>query len=53
MTTKKALTWIGVAFVFFFIVSSPEDAGGVVHSAFSGIETTWNALAAFVMSIVR
>ncbi|HVQ96818.1 MAG TPA: hypothetical protein VMU51_37730 [Mycobacteriales bacterium] len=51
MNAKKALTWIGIAFVVFFVLSSPNDAGGVVNSAFDGIETAANQLAAFVKSI--
>lgn len=51
MNAKKALTWIGIAFVVFFVLSSPTDAGGVVKSAFDGIETAANQLAEFVTSI--
>jgi hypothetical protein len=51
VNAKKALTWIGIAFVVFFVLSSPNDAGGVVNQAFDGIETAANQLAAFVKSI--
>jgi hypothetical protein len=51
VNAKKALTWIGIAFVVFFVLSSPTDAGGVVRSAFDGIETAANQLATFVTSI--
>lgn len=51
MNAKKALTWIGIAFVVFFVLSSPADAGGVVRSAFDGIESAANQLATFVKSL--
>lgn len=51
MTAKKALGWLIVAFVVFFILSSPTEAGGVVQSAFDGIETAANQLAEFVKSL--
>lgn len=51
MNARKAMTWIGIAFVVFFVLSSPTDAGGVVRSAFDGIENAANQLAEFVKSI--
>jgi len=51
MTPKKALTWVGIAFVVFFLLSSPTDAAGVVRSAFDGIQSAANQLATFVKSI--
>jgi hypothetical protein len=51
VNAKKALTWIGIAFVVFFVLSSPTDAGSVVHSAFAGIQSAANQLAVFVKSI--
>jgi hypothetical protein len=51
VNAKKALTWIGIAFVVFFVLSSPTDAGGVVTSAFNGLQSAANQLATFVKSI--
>jgi NAD+--asparagine ADP-ribosyltransferase len=51
VNAKKVLTWVGVAFVVFFVLSSPNDAGNVVKSAFSGIESAANQLATFVKSL--
>jgi hypothetical protein len=51
VTAKKALGWLIVAFVVFFILSSPTEAGGVVQSAFDGMETAANQLAEFVKSL--
>jgi hypothetical protein len=51
VNAKKVATWIGIAFVVFFVLSSPNDAGGVVTSAFNGIESAANQLATFVKSI--
>jgi hypothetical protein len=51
VNTKKALTWIGIAFVVFFVLSSPNDAGDVVHSALGGIQDAGNQLSTFVKSI--
>lgn len=46
------LTWIGIAFIVFFVMSSPTDAGSVVMSAFDGITTAANQLAVFVKGLV-
>jgi hypothetical protein len=48
---KRILTWLGIAFVVFFVLSSPGDAGSVVRSAFDGIESAADQLAEFVKSI--
>jgi hypothetical protein len=53
VNAKKALTWIGIAFVVFFVLSSPGDAGGVVKSGFNAIESAANQLAAFVKSVAH
>jgi hypothetical protein len=53
VNAKKALTWIGIAFVIFFVLSSPGDAGNVVHSGFDAIRSAANQLAAFVKSVAR
>jgi hypothetical protein len=50
---KKTLTLLGVAFVIFYILSSPADAGGVVKSGFHAIGSAANQLAAFVKSVAH
>lgn len=47
---RRALVWLGVAFVVFFVLSSPKDAGAAVKSGVGGIETAANQLAEFVKS---
>jgi hypothetical protein len=48
ITLRKAATYIGVAFVVFFVLSSPTDAGDVVQAPFDGLRQAAEALAAFV-----
>jgi hypothetical protein len=52
LNIKKAATYIGGAFVVFYVLSSPKDAGAVARSAFAGIESAGNQVATFVTSIV-
>jgi len=53
VNAKRAATWLGIAFVIFFVLSSPRDAGGVVHSGLDGIRSAADQLAAFVKSVVH
>lgn len=51
MNTKKAVTWLAIAFVVFFVLSQPGQAGNTVDSIFNGLEDAGNSLATFVTSI--
>lgn len=48
---KKYLTWAGIAFVAFFLLSSPEGAADIVQSAGSGIMSAANSLSTFVTAL--
>jgi hypothetical protein len=52
VTPKKALTWVGIAFVVIFIVTQPGDSAGVLRLAFGGIESAADQLNTFVRSIL-
>jgi hypothetical protein len=51
VTYRKAATWLGVAFVIFFVLYSPTDAGGVVRSAFDGLGAAGAQFGTFVKRI--
>ena len=53
MNVKKVLTWVGIAFVVFFVLSQPGHAGGVVKQGFGAIESLGNRLAAFVTELAQ
>jgi hypothetical protein len=53
VNVKKVLTWVGIAFVVFFVLSQPRDAGGVVKQGFGAIESIGNQLASFVKSLAQ
>jgi hypothetical protein len=53
VNAKKAFTWLGIAFVIFFVLSSPRDAGNVVHAGLDGIKSAGDQLATFVRSLVQ
>lgn len=48
MNLSKAVAWMGVSFVAFFVLSSPNDAGGVVDSAFAGLWGVWDVFGDFI-----
>jgi hypothetical protein len=50
---KKVLTWVGIAFVVFFVLSQPGNAGNVVQQGLGAIEGIGNQLAAFVNSLAQ
>jgi hypothetical protein len=49
---KKALTWLAVAFVVFYVIQRPEDAAGIVRSAGAALGDAASSLSAFVGSLV-
>lgn len=51
MNTKKAITWLAVSYVVFYVLFSPDAAGNTVENVFDGLEDAGNSLAAFVSSI--
>jgi hypothetical protein len=50
MNAKKAVTWLAVALVVFYLLVSPA-AGDTVRSVYDGMEDAGNSLAAFVSSV--
>lgn len=48
MRVRKAVTYLGVAFVVFFVLSSPAATGEVVAAPFDGLRQAAEALATFV-----
>jgi len=53
VNVRRVLTWVGIAFVVFFVLSQPAHAGGVVKQGFGAIEGLGNQLAAFVTSLAQ
>lgn len=51
MNAKKAITWLAVAFVVFYVLTQPAAAGNTVDSIFNGLENAGNSFAAFVANI--
>jgi hypothetical protein len=49
---KKALTWLAVAFVVFYVIQRPEDAAGIVRSAGAALSDAAASLSAFMGSLV-
>jgi hypothetical protein len=48
---KKALTWGGLIFVVFYLVTEPASSGHLLSSAFHGLHDAGNSLASFVHSL--
>ncbi|MFC4051869.1 MULTISPECIES: hypothetical protein [Actinomadura] len=48
---KKNLRYVAIAFVIFYLLSSPTDAAGVVNNAFSQLGKAGNQLASFVNAL--
>ena len=50
-TGGKIAAWLTIAFVVFYVLSSPKDAGKSVHSGLDGLQKAANQVATFVKSI--
>lgn len=48
---KKILTWAGVAFLLFFLISAPDKAGGVVNGILGSLQQAANAVIIFMQNI--
>lgn len=48
---KKYLTWAGLAFAAFFLLTSPEDAAGMVGQAGSVLVGAADSLSTFVTTL--
>ena len=51
VTVKKALTWLAVAFVIFYVIKAPESSADIVRSAGHALGNAASSLAAFVGSL--
>ncbi|GAA3923550.1 hypothetical protein GCM10023085_00930 [Actinomadura viridis] len=48
---KKHLRYVGIAFLAFYLLSSPRDAAAVVNNAFAQLGEAGNQIAAFVNAL--
>jgi hypothetical protein len=48
---KKVLTWAGIAFVIYYLATSPDGAAHVVDSALNWLKSAGNSLATFLNHI--
>jgi len=48
---KKVLTWAGVAFVIYYLATSPQGAANVVTGAIDWLKSAGNSLSAFLNHI--
>ena len=48
---KKAITWLAIIFVVFYLVTQPTSAGHLITSGFHGLHDAGNSLARFVRSL--
>ncbi|GAA4612649.1 hypothetical protein GCM10023195_54420 [Actinoallomurus liliacearum] len=48
---KKYLTWALIAFVIFYLLTSPSGAAHIVHNALGGLTSAGNSLKAFVNAL--
>ncbi|HXS64680.1 MAG TPA: hypothetical protein VN767_17625 [Streptosporangiaceae bacterium] len=48
---KKVLTWGGIAFVIYYLATSPQGAAHVVDGAINWLKSAGNSFASFLNSI--
>jgi hypothetical protein len=48
---KKVLTWAGIAFVIYYLATSPDGAAHVVTSVLNWLKMAGNSLAQFLNHI--
>jgi hypothetical protein len=48
---KRVLTWAGVAFVVYYLATSPDGAANVVSGAIGWLKTAGNSMASFLNHI--
>ncbi|SDJ33106.1 hypothetical protein SAMN05444157_2857 [Frankineae bacterium MT45] len=48
MDTKKLISAVVVAFVLFFIVTSPDDAAKISHNLWHGVMNTAHGVSDFI-----
>jgi len=48
---KKVLTWAGIAFVIYYLATSPDGAANVVTGALNWLKSAGNSMAEFLNHI--
>ncbi len=48
---KKIATWLVIAFIAFTIISSPDKAADMTHTAFGGIASAGRAIGQFFSAL--
>jgi len=48
---KKTLTWLGIAFVIYYLATNPNGAAHVVTGALDWLKSAGNSLAKFLNNI--
>jgi hypothetical protein len=51
VTLKKVLTWLGIAFLVFYVIKAPESSADIVRTAGQALGDAASSLAAFVGSL--
>lgn len=51
MNVKKILTWLGIAFVAFYLLTSPQDSADLVKGAVGNLGSAADQMAQFVQSL--
>ncbi|WP_017976410.1 hypothetical protein [Actinopolyspora halophila] len=51
MNIKKILTWAGIAFLLFFLISAPSEASDVVDGIFSSLQQAAEAVITFMRNL--
>jgi hypothetical protein len=50
-TVKKVLTWLGIAFVIYYLATNPHGAANVVTGALGWLKSAGNSMAQFLNHI--
>jgi len=48
---KKVLTWLGIAFVIYYLATNPHGAANVVTGALDWLKSAGNSMAKFLNNI--
>ncbi|MDP9642184.1 hypothetical protein J2S53_002129 [Actinopolyspora lacussalsi] len=53
MNIKKILTWAGIAFLLFFLISAPNEASDVVDGILDSLRQSAEAVITFMRNLFR
>ena len=51
MNVKKALSWVAIIFVVYYLATQPTGAAHFVHSVFGWLQGAGNSLSKFVNNL--